>query len=101
MTAHEVPVEELIGWRRDPHQRHHWLNPADTRNVYYLRAEVDDLGDWLMDRGRVEIICDKKNGKRLVTMYRPDRLPHVAELAPTIRAALEAAVRAVHEQENR
>lgn len=102
MTAPEVPVEELIGWEWSRTTRL-WGTPSGGKR----RAEVDDLADWLVKREvQLQIECVfaewHVGGGRYVNRNSPEwDWWDLSVLGPTIRAALEAAVRAVHEQENR
>lgn len=127
MTAPDVPVEELIGWRRTSITTRrdgdgHWYisawevrRPGDVMpDRHATRAEVDDLADWLADRGcpdveftyrgpgvvwmtaRFHVLNERCN----FDLYLPLNKA-LARSFPSRRAALEAAVRAIHEQENR
>lgn len=93
----ERPIEEIIGWYKGVAR---WA-PLD--GTWRVRADVDDLADWLEAQHRVVTIrpASRPEGHWIVAM----RLRHEewesasssTHTAPKILLALEAAVRKVAE----
>lgn len=95
-----TPIEELIGWTyAGGYGAAVWWDTPNGRVSRYEGPTVDDLTNWLRQRCPTITIDLDVNDWSLYVFQQPGRHDHHVS-APTIRDALEAAVRAVHEQEN-
>jgi hypothetical protein len=99
----EVPVEVLMGWSPDLSKfPENWVTvDGDNR----MRAESDDLLDWLTKSGYPAMDIDRgESGRRFVVWLEcrigahPVGTPHWGESKEPMRDALVAASRWVHKQ---
>ena len=99
----ERPIEEIIGWWMDSdycwhHEGVCCVMAEDTPCIGYAGAGIDDLVAWLDARlgDEWEMVRDR-NSRQWATYWWTETASDiiVTPLAPTIRHALDAAVRKV------